>query len=115
MNEQDRVFAFFGVWLALGFGTAIFVRRGSPAAKRTWFPRLEILIGVVFVVTAYSVMPHPQVLYLVVPVASLLTFLNIRATKFCGKCGAYHRSFFLTLNFCRKCGAELSPRNNLTS
>jgi len=110
LTEQDRFFVFFGVWVALGLASALFIWRGSPEAKRAWFPRLSVLTGVLFVSFAYWVMPHPPVLYLLIPATAFITFLNIRSTKFCAKCGAYHQSFdwFYKVSFCRKCGSERS-------
>jgi hypothetical protein len=45
-----------------------------------------------------------------VPATALITVLNIKLTKFCAQCGAYHQSFppFYKVSFCRKCGKELA-------
>jgi hypothetical protein len=110
VNEQDRFFVFFGVWAVLGLASGLFMWRGSPGAKRTWFPRLTVLTGVLFVAFAYWAMPYPHILYFLVPASALITVLNLKLNKFCAQCGAYHQSFppFYKVSFCRKCGKELA-------
>jgi hypothetical protein len=110
MTEQDRFFVFFGVWMMLSVANGLFLWRGSVEAKRTWFPRLAILAGILFVAFAYWVAPYPPILSVLVPATALITLLNLKGTKFCPRCGAYHCSFgpFYKVSFCRKCGTELS-------
>jgi hypothetical protein len=109
MTEQDRAFVFLGVLVVLGAVNGAFMWRGSPGAKRAWFPRITILAGVLFAAGTYWVMRHAPTLYFLVPVTVLITLVNLKATKFCAQCGAYNQSFgpFHRVNFCRKCGAAL--------
>jgi hypothetical protein len=109
MTEQDRFFVFFAVWVVYGLATGLFMWKSSPEAKREWFPRLTVLTGLLFVAFSYWVAPDPRILLYVVPAVAFITFINLRATKFCPSCGAYHQSMgpFYRVRFCRKCGAEL--------
>ena len=111
MTEHDRFSVFFVVWLAAGAASAIFLWRGSPEAKRTWFPRIQVAAGMAFVLFVYWVTPGQAVLVILLPAVALITFLNVRFTKFCPNCGAYHQGFgaLYRVNFSRKCGSPLSP------
>jgi hypothetical protein len=50
------------------------------------------------------------VLIILVPAVGVISFLIIRFTKFCSKCGAtvYDFNWFSPTRFCSKCGAELT-------
>jgi hypothetical protein len=49
------------------------------------------------------------ILFLVVPAVVLISYLNIKVTKFCDNCGArlYNHTWFAPMRSCSKCGAEL--------
>ncbi len=111
---------FIGTWIVLGIIAFSFFHLGKDAAlKRKWFPRFVILVAVLFVLfsSALTALSSPslgdmKLLVVVLPVISLITYLNIKLTKFCGKCGAtlYPQSFLTPSKFCPKCGAELDPK-----
>jgi rRNA maturation endonuclease Nob1 len=50
-----------------------------------------------------------KVLCFMVPAIALITFLNLRKTKFCDACGRtlYPKSFFTPTPFCPHCGAQV--------
>ncbi len=107
----DRFVVFFVTWTVLVLANGLFLWKGSPAAKRAWFPRIAILECVIFVAFTYWVAPHALVLCVVVPIAAVMAFLNVRTIRFCASCGAVHQSFgpFRAHDgCCRKCGTDLS-------
>lgn len=110
MTEGQRFFVFFGVWVLLGIGSAALLWFGSLEFKRTWYPRLIVIAGVLFVGFVYWLVPVKQVLVVVIPAATLITLLNLKISKFCPQCGAFFQEFgfFFRSNYCRKCGHELS-------
>lgn len=111
---------FVGTWIVLGIGGFFLFYLGRDVAfKRRWFPRYVILGGVLFVFfsTTLSALSSRSlgglgVLVLVVPAVCLISWLNIRFTKFCDKCGAtvYNQNWFSPMKFCSKCGAELDAK-----
>ncbi|WP_165231781.1 hypothetical protein [Aquisphaera insulae] len=110
--------AFIGTWIVLAIVGFIASRRMSAAAKRRWAPREAILVGVLFVFfsTTMTVLQSRSwssmsFLVLVVPAVVLISYLNIKFTKFCDKCNAtlYNHNWFQPMRFCSKCGAEHDP------
>ena len=97
----------------------VFYLGKNAAFKRRWFPRFSIFAGGLFLafVTAFiGVGPGAKggllVLTLMVPMLVLITFLNIKMTKFCDKCGAtlINSNWFVPMRFCSKCGAALEGK-----
>src|SRR3954467_14512168 len=87
--------AFFGTWIALAVGGLDASRRMGAAEKRRWMPRGVIVVGALFVVfsTTLTVLESRSwsslgILVAVVPAVVLISYLNIKSTKFCDKCGA---------------------------
>jgi hypothetical protein len=109
---------FFGTWVVLGMsGFVIFFLWRDAAFKRKWFPRYVILAGVLFVFfsSTLAVLQSRSfsalaLLVIVVPMVVLISYLNIKFTKFCVKCGAtvIDHNYFSPMRFCSKCGAELT-------
>lgn len=108
--------AFVGTWITLAVVGLVASRRMGAAAKRWWWPRAMILVGALFVFfsTTLTVLESRSwsslgILIVVVPAVVLISYLNIRFTKFCDKCGAtlYSHNWFVPMTFCSKCGAEL--------
>ncbi len=126
MNELDAdnlsgilTACFFGTWAVLGIGGFIvFYLQKDQAFKRKWFPRFVILGAVLFVLFATTLMVLQRrsfsalgILVLLVPMVSLIAYLNIKFTKFCSNCGAtiIDNNWFSPMRFCSKCGAKLAP------
>jgi hypothetical protein len=115
---------FFGTWIVLGIsGFIVFYLRRDVAFKRKWFPRYVILAGGLFVFFSSTLMVLQSrwfsalgMLVVVVPMVVLITYLNIKFTRFCDKCGAtvYDHNWFSPMKFCSKCGAELFPAKRET-
>ena len=113
MNIVTTVFV--GTWIILPIVGFLASRRMDATAKRRWMPRGVILVGVLFVffVTTLTVLESRSwsslgILVIVVPPLVLISYLNIKFTKFCDKCGAtLYNYWFAPMRFCSKCGAEL--------
>jgi rubredoxin len=54
-------------------------------------------------------------LYFAVPGVALITFINLKAMRFCRECGAYNRRFgaFTSSNYCSKCGHSFDERGDV--
>jgi hypothetical protein len=104
--------AFMVVWVLLGLVSFLFFHfnRNASLKRRVW-PAFIVAVGVIFGGFVYYTMgrQQPQVLYLMVPALILISFLNIRMTRFCDSCGkTLHRQpLFSRTQFCPHCGAEL--------
>ncbi len=108
---------FVATWVVLGVtGFIVFFLSRDAAFKRKWFPRYIVLTGVLFVlfVSAMTVAGSNSfaslwMLVFVVPALTLICYLNLKFTKFCGKCGAtiVDHNWFSPTRFCSKCGAKL--------
>ena len=121
MNEDQLFFIFFSVWIAYGIGTWAFMRRLSVSDRRKWHPKLVIATGVLFAsfALAFPLLTGTvwqtrvlAVTYVVIVLASvaLLSWLNIKLTKFCDSCGAtaVNSNWFQKFEFCSKCGTRLN-------
>jgi len=117
--RSPLILGFFIVWGAVGVTSHLYFNRpGDVALKRKWFPRVAVLSGILFVAfvsagLASGAVPGAAVqLLLIVPATALICWLNIRMTTFCGSCESmiYSSTWWTTLNFCPKCGADLRPK-----
>ena len=113
MNRPDPsvvVPVFMAVWIALGIGSACFFLGSRNARlKREVFPWFVIFVGVLFASFVVIAVGDLTVLAFVGPAVALISFLNIRGTRFCDACGAtlFNHAWFNRMNFCSKCGAKL--------
>jgi hypothetical protein len=109
---------FVVTWIVLGIGGFFLFNLNRDAAfKRKWFPRYMILVGVLFFFFSTTIMALQSrsffaalgILLVVVPATWVISYLNIKLTRFCDACGAtlYHYNWFSPMRFCSKCGAEL--------
>ena len=113
-HEPTQVFiVFIVVWVALGLGLAGLTYFNRDAAfKRRIHPPIMIGVGALFLafILLSGTAPAPF-LVLMVPMIVLITFLNVKLTKFCDACGetVYHsRKSWRPAEFCPKCGAPLA-------
>lgn len=103
---------FFVCWLLLGIGSAIFLRSATYEIKKRWYPRFTIAAGVVFL-GFIALSGAGPFLVIAVPAVTLITYLNIRSTRFCPKCGkTLYQQGWSRPNFCSKCGANLDGKEN---
>ena len=102
---------FFAFWVALGLASFLFFHFNRDAAlKRRVFPFFVITVGLIFgAFLIYMTRGSSQVLFLAVPMIALITFLNIRCTRFCGSCDRtlYKQPVFTRPGFCPHCGAQV--------
>ncbi|MEA3213537.1 MAG: hypothetical protein QOE70_6594 [Chthoniobacter sp.] len=111
-GPQPEFIAFMAVWVGLGLGSFLFFHfNRNTALKRKLFPAFVILVGVMFGgFMYYSIGRHqPKVLVIFGPALVLITYRNIRQTRFCDSCGKtlYRQPIFSRTQFCPHCGGEL--------
>src|SRR5687767_6638119 len=111
-GPPPELIAFMVVWCLLGVGSFLFFHFNRNAAlKRRVFPAFVVAVGLIFGGFVYfsAGSQQPQVLYMLVPALLLISFLNIRQTRFCDSCGKtlYRQPIFSRPRFCPHCGAEL--------
>lgn len=104
-------FAFFVVWAILGISSFLFFHLNRDAkTKKKIFPFFVIGVGIIFsTFVAWSSDWAPFVLFFFIPAVGLITFLNLRTTKFCESCGRtlYKQSLLDPPRFCPHCGNQL--------
>jgi hypothetical protein len=121
MLEAGITALFAGTWIVLGIVSfVVFFLGKNTALKRKWFPRFMVLAGVLFVIftTTFAVLGSKTwlslgILVITVPAVALISYLNIKMTKFCDKCGAtlINSNWFSPMRFCSKCGAALDDKS----
>jgi hypothetical protein len=104
--------AFMAVWLVLGVSSFLFFYLNRNAAlQRSIWPTFIVGIGIIFAGFLYFMVgrQQPQILYVAVPAIILISFLNLRTTRFCDSCGKtlYRQPILSRIRFCPYCGAEL--------
>src|SRR5437868_4794178 len=77
----------FVAFILCGFVVAplLFYKKDAQF-KHKWMPRYAILIGLLFILMLYGI-PWQVIAFFIAPSIALITFLNIRNTKFCDACG----------------------------
>ncbi|MCW8328564.1 hypothetical protein MD588_07060 [Photobacterium sp. SDRW27] len=93
--QQDILITFAIVWLALSAGSIMLFQRGSDVErKRKLWPYYTIFSNVV--IGAMIIYMQPPLLMMLGLLGFMvpLTWLTIRATKFCGACGNATRAPF---------------------
>ncbi|MGF1748626.1 MULTISPECIES: hypothetical protein [Vibrio] len=105
---DEKVQVAFSVWVAFVLvGYVLFYVNKNARFKRKYYPIFSVIASVLFLFGA-NMMGHftLQFLIVIVPIVSLITFMNIRGAKFCDFCGK--SNFSQTLKDrkaeCQKCG-----------
>lgn len=95
--QQDLAIVFVVIWLGLTVGSVMLFQRGSDVKrKRKLWPIYTIFSNTV--IGGFIIYMQPPILLMLCLLALLIpvTFLTIRATKFCEACGRVTRTpFFL--------------------
>src|SRR5438093_13298734 len=79
--------AFFIGWIGLGIaGFFLFYVSKNAAFKRRFFPWYIIIVGLIFAAIPVA-SGQTAALFMVIPAVALISFMNIRLTKFCDACG----------------------------
>ena len=113
-NGPPREFiAFMLVWCLLGLTSFLFFHFNRNATlKRRVFPAFMIVVGAMFLGVVYYFIGWQQPLVFVgaVPAVVVISYLNIRMTRFCESCGRtlYRQPLFSKPRFCSHCGAKLT-------
>ncbi|MFH1093362.1 MAG: hypothetical protein V1739_04300 [Candidatus Omnitrophota bacterium] len=101
---------FIGTWIVLGIlSFYLFIIKNNYNFKVKYFKYFIILTGCLFA-GFISLMGMPwQVHILVIPSLILISYLNIKFTKFCKNCGKtiIINMLFGKIKFCPHCGNEL--------
>jgi hypothetical protein len=102
----------FAAFAAVVVPAALFFQFSKNAAlKRQLWPPVMVAIGVGFLLFfgLSGGASDPAFFALATAMVVLIVAINIRAMKFCGKCGAtvMNQNPFSKPKFCSKCGAEL--------
>lgn len=93
--QQELLISFALVWLGLSAGSIMLFQRGSDVErKRKLWPVYTVFSNVV--IAAFIIYMQLPMLMMIGLLAFMvpLTWLTIRATKFCGSCGLASRSPF---------------------
>ena len=110
MLEPKALFpGFFVLWIALGVAGFYFFHVEKDAArKRLYFPRFMIGAGALFALVVALLIPWPAVL-LFLPFVALITWMNIRMTRFCSACGKtiVNQQWWTKMRYCPYCGEKL--------
>lgn len=107
------IIPFIIVWGLLGVSAFLFFHSIRDAAlKRRVWPWFSVGTAVIFAVFVYSVAGrrNPGILGIMVPALVLITWMNLRMTRFCDACGTTitQRTPFSKDAFCSRCGAPLN-------
>jgi len=75
---------------------------------RVWVP----LIAVAFLAIVVWFTGSGALLPVTIPAVALITFLNLRSTRFCDGCGrtVYTQNLLKPARYCPHCGALLDPQ-----
>ncbi|WP_334078830.1 hypothetical protein [Microbulbifer sp. M83] len=110
MNADEMFPVFFGIWGVLGLiGFVMFFLGKDAQLKRKLWKPFVIATGALFIGFVCFMGFGGETLYIMVPATVLITFLNIRSTKFCDACGKtiINQNFLVEPEFCSKCGEKL--------
>lgn len=104
--------AFCVFWISLGLAGAIFYRKASYETKKFWHPIFVIAAGIIFFAFTEFASGGKTPVFFVIAIA-LITYLNLRSTRFCPRCGkTLTGRLFAKAKFCSKCGASLDEEDH---
>jgi hypothetical protein len=109
VHTQTKFALFLPLWSVLAITVWYLTWKGSYQTKKIWVPRLIVFAGaLMFGLVLWTEEPSPFLIAAGLMI-SLVTFINIRAIRFCPNCSALNRQLgaFTSSNFCSKCGASL--------
>jgi len=110
----DRAFLmFFLVWVLWHIAAWMLVHRGRTTEfRRRWHPRSALISALAFCAFVFYIVSigFPKgILNIFIPAVVIVTFINIRNTRFCGYCGKqnFTASPVARLRECKRCGRPL--------
>ena len=112
MFNPDTIFPIFiGTWIVLGVISFYFfgVRKDAQLKRKIW-PYHIIGVGLLFALFIFLMGFPISVFAIMGPAIILITYLNLKAVRFCDACGKtiMNQNLFSSPEFCTKCGAKLS-------
>lgn len=111
LENTDKIFPFFiGTWIALGILLFyLFFIKNDYDFKVKYFKYFVILTGLLFIGFNFLMKAPLQVFIIMIPMIILISFLNIKYTRFCKNCGKTIIDIlpFSKIKYCTKCGKEL--------
>ncbi len=111
LSTSDRLLpVLIGVWVVFGlFASAFFFVSKNANLKRKAWPPFMIAGALVFLGFSWTMGFSARMFFFELPVVALITFLNVRAMRFCDACGKTNttQNHFSPARFCSKCGASL--------
>lgn len=79
---------FSAIWVALGVsGFGLFFVSKNVRFKRRYFPWYVTLVGLLFIWFGLQMGLPLRLFFILVPAVALITFINVKVTKFCDNCG----------------------------
>lgn len=109
--NPDTVFAVFAAtWVVLGIFTfAYFIRGNDAKRKKKHWPAWCVFVGALFVIFAWLMGFPGQAFVFIIPFSVLIIYMNIKANKFCSKCGKmqFNQNPFSKQIYCAGCAAPL--------
>jgi len=114
-ENADKVvpIIFAGTWIVLiTLSFYLFNIRNDYKFKVKYFKYFTIILGVMFIGYAAAMGAPRQVYFMIVPAVALMTFMNLKFTRFCRNCGKTIINYmpFTSIEFCPKCGSRLKDR-----
>jgi hypothetical protein len=114
-DEPTALFwIFMVIWVCLGGAAWWFFFRSSDVALKQRVMRWGAVgTSLLFIGFALAITREPWMLLFLVPAVALISFLNIKLSKFCASCGAtlYNYNWFVRMRYCSRCGASLEHSN----
>jgi hypothetical protein len=92
----------------------LYLQRQSPESQRRLYKIVHTVVGALWIVVAVYLLRDSALLWLALPMAILVTYLNIRASRFCAKCGQQYLAVAAKTDdhkYCSKCGEPLLIKN----
>jgi hypothetical protein len=110
-DAKITVFILFGLMLVLSFlSFYLFFVRSNYNFKVKYFKYFVILGGILFSLASLGTANPLEICLFIIPFIALITFVNIKFTRFCKNCGSTIINSLGETNFCPKCGSELQDR-----
>lgn len=108
VKMDEKVLIAFGVLGGVSLlSFALFYINKNAQFKRKYYPLFSVVTGALFLFIVYlQGFVNHQFWMVIVPIVSLITFMNIRGAKFCDNCGKsnFGQSLKDRKIECPKCG-----------
>lgn len=112
MKPHPELFPwFFGAWVALALASYLFFRgNANVERKKRFMPAVTIGTGIVFLGFVFAMSGQLREVLFGAPFVALISYINIRNTKFCDSCGetVHNIMWFSKIEFCARCGAKIT-------